>query len=146
MKSYLNCFVLASTSLTVLCSCSGNQPESKEPELLPKGKVVYCSNDIPQGSEVAIDSLEEKEINETKIPKDAIRSSSSATGKISKYGFSQGHLICQHELMEPGTTPSVSVNLDYNERKKLDAIAKSKNKALAELASEWVTERLNKTK
>lgn len=61
-------------------------------------KVVYVANDIPEGSIISSNQLEEKKINSNKVPQDAITSSALATGRIAKYGLPAGQILSQHDL------------------------------------------------
>ncbi|MEZ4544497.1 MAG: hypothetical protein R3C24_11410, partial [Cyanobacteriota/Melainabacteria group bacterium] len=47
-----------------------------EAKMSAKGKVVYAIKDIPEGQTIPSDALEEKEIEQSKIPQDALTSSS----------------------------------------------------------------------
>ncbi|HMO24215.1 MAG TPA: Flp pilus assembly protein CpaB, partial [Candidatus Melainabacteria bacterium] len=48
------------------------------------------------------DALEEKEIEQSKSPQDALTSSSLAAGRVAKYGISQGQIVSQHDLAPQG--------------------------------------------
>ncbi len=67
-----------------------------------KGKVVYTVKDIPEGQPIPSDALEEREIEQSKIPQDAITSASLATGRIAKYGILAGQIVSQHDLAPQG--------------------------------------------
>jgi pilus assembly protein CpaB len=67
-----------------------------------KGKVVYTVKDVPEGQTIPSDALEEREIEQNKIPADAITSSSLAAGRVAKYGISQGQIVSQHDLAPQG--------------------------------------------
>jgi pilus assembly protein CpaB len=67
-----------------------------------KGKVVYTVHDIAEGQPIPGDALEEKEIEQSKIPQDAITSASLATGRIAKYGILAGQIVSQHDLAPQG--------------------------------------------
>ena len=67
-----------------------------------KGRVVYTIKDIPEGQTIPSDALEEREIEQAKIPADAITSASLATGRVAKYGISTGQIVSQHDLAPQG--------------------------------------------
>ena len=67
-----------------------------------KGKVVYTVHDIAEGQPISGDALEEREIEQSKIPQDAITSASLATGRIAKYGILAGQIVSQHDLAPQG--------------------------------------------
>jgi len=50
----------------------------------PKGTVVYARQDIPTGSIIQIESLEERQLDTNKIPKDALTSAQTAVGDYSR--------------------------------------------------------------
>ncbi|MBK7838161.1 MAG: Flp pilus assembly protein CpaB [Candidatus Obscuribacter sp.] len=80
--------------------------KAKEQDLVAKmsakGKVVYAIKDIPEGSTIPVDSLEEKEIEQAKIPQDALTSASLAAGRVAKYGIQTGQIVSQHDLAPQG--------------------------------------------
>lgn len=67
-----------------------------------KGKVVYATKDIPEGSTIPTESLEEREVEQAKIPVDAITSSSLAAGRVTKSGIAAGQVVSQHDLAPQG--------------------------------------------
>jgi len=73
-----------------------------EQKATAKGKVVYTTKDIPEGQSIPSDALEEKEIEQNKVPADAITSSSLAAGRVAKYGISAGQIVSQHDLAPQG--------------------------------------------
>ncbi len=73
-----------------------------EAKMSAKGKVVYAIKDIPEGQTIPSDALEEKEIESSKIPQDALTSASLAAGRVAKYGISQGQIVSQHDLAPQG--------------------------------------------
>ena len=70
-----------------------------------KATVVYAIKDIPEGQTIPSEALEERQIEQSKSPEDALASITLATGRTSKYGitavsythlfvnFDQVHLI-----------------------------------------------------
>jgi pilus assembly protein CpaB len=67
-----------------------------------KGRVVYAVKDIPEGTAISADALEDREIEQSKIPQDAITSGNLATGRIAKYGIATGQIVSQHDLAPQG--------------------------------------------
>jgi len=73
-----------------------------EQKMNAKGKVVYTIKDIPEGQTIPTEALEEREIEQSKIPQDAITSASLAAGRVAKYGISAGQIVSQHDLAPQG--------------------------------------------
>jgi pilus assembly protein CpaB len=73
-----------------------------ESKMNAKGKVVYTIKDIPEGQTIPTEALEEREIEQQKIPADAITSASLAAGRVAKYGISSGQIVSQHDLAPQG--------------------------------------------
>jgi pilus assembly protein CpaB len=73
-----------------------------EQRMNAKGKVVYTIKDIPEGQTIPTEALEEREIEQSKIPQDAITSASLAAGRVAKYGISSGQIVSQHDLAAQG--------------------------------------------
>jgi pilus assembly protein CpaB len=71
---------------------------------LAKGKVVYAVRDIPEGSSIPMDYLEERELEVGKIPVDSLTNASLVAGRISKYGIMSGQVLSQHDLAPQGVT------------------------------------------
>jgi pilus assembly protein CpaB len=67
-----------------------------------KGKVVYTIKDIPEGQTIPTEALEEREIEQSKIPQDALTSASLAAGRVAKYGIPTGQIVSQHDLAPQG--------------------------------------------
>ncbi len=63
-----------------------------------KGKVVYTIKDIPEGQAIPTEALEERDIEQSKIPQDAITSASLAAGRVAKFGMTSGQIVSQHDL------------------------------------------------
>lgn len=80
--------------------------KAKESDLIAKmsakGKVVYAIKDISEGSTIPVEALEEKEIEQAKIPQDALTSASLAAGRVAKYGIQTGQIVSQHDLAPQG--------------------------------------------
>jgi len=73
-----------------------------EAKMSQKGKVVYTVKDIPEGQTIPTEALEEREIEQSKIPQDALTSASLAAGRVAKYGISSGQIVSQHDLAPQG--------------------------------------------
>jgi pilus assembly protein CpaB len=73
-----------------------------ETKMSQKGKVVYTIKDIPEGQSIPTEALEEREIEQSKIPQDAITSASLAAGRVAKYGIATGTIVSQHDLAPQG--------------------------------------------
>jgi pilus assembly protein CpaB len=78
------------------------QKADLEAKMSAKGKVVYTIKDIPEGQNIPTEALEEREIEQSKIPADAITSASLAAGRVAKYGISSGQIVSQHDLAPQG--------------------------------------------
>jgi len=63
-----------------------------------RGKVVYAVEEIRQGSVISAAALEEREIEQSKIPQDAISFSANAVGRRAYYGISLGQIVAGHDL------------------------------------------------
>jgi pilus assembly protein CpaB len=73
-----------------------------ETKMNQKGKVVYTIKDIPEGQTIPTEALEEREIEQSRIPADALTSASLAAGRVAKYGISTGQIVSQHDLAPQG--------------------------------------------
>jgi pilus assembly protein CpaB len=101
-------------AVAVTMMVTGNLSESKksyelakqelEQKATAKGKVVYTVKDIPEGQPIPSDALEEREIEQNKIPQDAIIQASQGAGRIAKYGIATGQIVSQHDLAPQGIT------------------------------------------
>jgi pilus assembly protein CpaB len=78
------------------------QKADLEQKMNAKGKVVYTIKDIPEGQTIPTEALEEREIEQSKIPQDAITSASLGAGRVAKYGISSGQIVSQHDLAPQG--------------------------------------------
>jgi len=63
-----------------------------------KGKAVYAVKDIPEGTTILAEMVEEKELPEAKIPIDAVRASAMATARVAKAAIAAGQIVSQHDL------------------------------------------------
>lgn len=69
-----------------------------------KVKVVYSTKDIPEGATISGDCLEEKDCDAGKVPTDALTTSSSAIGRIAKYGIPAGQVVSTHDMAPIGVS------------------------------------------
>ncbi len=67
-----------------------------------KTKVVYVVKDLEDGATITADALEEKEIELTRAPQDAVTSSTMAIGRTAKYGVMMGQILSSHDLAPQG--------------------------------------------
>lgn len=81
-----------------------------------KGKVVYAVRDIPEGTAIPMDYLEERELEVGKIPVDSISNASLAAGRVSKFGIMSGQLLSQHDLAPQGMTLGFEARLKQGMR------------------------------
>lgn len=63
-----------------------------------KTTVVYAIKDVPEGQTIPAEALEERQIERSKSPQDAIASSSMVAGHVAKYGIAQNQIVSQHDL------------------------------------------------
>jgi pilus assembly protein CpaB len=112
MPPALMLLVIVGLAVVVTMMVTGKMSESEktfearkaelEQKANAKGKVVYTVKDIPEGQTIPSDALEEREIEQNKIPADAITSASLAAGRVAKYGISTGQIVSQHDLAPQG--------------------------------------------
>ncbi|MBC7996752.1 MAG: Flp pilus assembly protein CpaB [Leptolyngbya sp.] len=69
-----------------------------------KAKIVYVIKDVPEGTTIGMEALEERELEVSKIPVDSIPSASLAAGRSTKYGVVSGQILSQHDLAPQGAT------------------------------------------
>jgi pilus assembly protein CpaB len=112
MPPALMLVLIIGLAVLITMMVTGNQAQreaelkQKESDLVAKmnakGKVVYAIKDIPEGSTIPVEALEEKEIEQAKIPQDALTSASLAAGRVAKYGIQTGQIVSQHDLAPQG--------------------------------------------
>lgn len=78
------------------------QVEEMKRKAEAKGKVVYAVKDIPEGQTIPTEALEERELEQAKIPQDALTSASLAAGRVAKYGIAANQIVSQHDLAPQG--------------------------------------------
>ena len=81
-----------------------------------KSKVVYIVKDIPEGSTIPADALEEKEIEMSRAPMDSVASSSMAAGRVAKFGMQAGQIVSTHDLAPQGVQLGFESRLKAGER------------------------------
>jgi len=63
-----------------------------------KGPVVYAAKDIPEGTEITADALEQREELQSKIPAGAMTSPSAGVGGLAAYPIQQGTIVLQNAV------------------------------------------------
>jgi len=81
-----------------------------------KVKVVYSTKDIPEGATIAGDALEEKDCEAGKVPTDALTSTSSAIGRIAKYGIPAGQVVSTHDMAPIGVSVGFESKIHEGQR------------------------------
>ncbi len=69
-----------------------------ESKMNAKGTIVYAVKNIPEGTVFKVDQLAEREIEQSKIPVDAITSASIVVGRKAKYDVASGQIVSQHDI------------------------------------------------
>jgi len=76
-----------------------------------KATVVYAIKDIPEGQTIPSEALEERQIEQSKVPEDALTTATLATGRVTKYGVATGQIVSQHDLQPQGQSLSFDARL-----------------------------------
>lgn len=76
-----------------------------------KATVVYAVKDIPEGQTIPTEALEERQIEQSKAPEDALTSATLAAGRVTKYGVASGQIVSQHDLQSQGANLSFEARL-----------------------------------
>ncbi len=63
-----------------------------------KGQVVYAAKDIPEGTEITADALEQREELISKIPTGAMTSTSAGVGGLAAYPIQQGTIVLSNAV------------------------------------------------
>jgi len=87
--------------------------EAKQNE---KSKVVYTVKDIPEGATITADALEEKDCEASKVSPDALQASSSAVGRVAKYGIPAGQIVSQHDMAPIGISTTFDAKIKEGQR------------------------------
>lgn len=128
-------------SLFVLSGCARREPGAPPGS---KSTVVYAIKDIPETKKITLDAIEQREIEQSKIPAAAIYKTDEAVGKIAHYGISEGQIIGTHDLAQYGSKDTVLIDLKKGYGQKLKSIADEKKTTMNELAADWLNERIEK--
>ncbi len=147
--------IMSAISLALLCSCTRADDHDAEyarvkadleAKMSAKGKIVFVTKDVQEGEVIPLTVLEEKEIEASKIPRDALTSASLVADRVTKYGLAEGIIVTQHDLLPKTAYLDVKVHLSDAEMKKLDKLAKEKAVAPSVLAAQWLDEAVKSTK
>lgn len=100
-----NAEILQATAKTVQNAISDRSPPTNAAKSYPssayttrKSPVVYAIVDIPKGSVISSNALEERQVAISEIPSDAYVTSRLVVGRTAKYGISKGQMVSQHDL------------------------------------------------
>lgn len=74
------------------------QKAEYEAKMSQKATAVYATKDIPEGSIIASDAVEERQMEAGKKPEDALDSAMQAAGRTVKYPISAGSIISARDL------------------------------------------------
>ena len=85
-------------------------------QLNAKGKAVFAIKDIPEGSTITADAIEERQIPRTQIPTDAVGASSLVAGRIAKYGVVANEIVSQHDLTSQAMPQGFEAQLQTGQR------------------------------
>jgi pilus assembly protein CpaB len=81
-----------------------------------KTKVVYILKDIPEGSQITSDALEEKDVELSRAPMDSVASSAMAIGRTAKFGMQAGQIVSTHDLAPQGVQLGFESRLKAGQR------------------------------
>lgn len=92
-------------------------------------KVVFSLAQIPEASTIKAEQLEEKEIEMSRAPQDALSAASLAIGRTAKYGIGAGQIVSNHDLAPLG----ISLGFDAKLKEGMRAVtfAVDSNSAVA---------------
>jgi pilus assembly protein CpaB len=88
--------------MAMLLNADKNQIAALRASNSAKSRVVCTLKNIPEGNEISSSDLQEREILTSKVPEDALSSSTLAIGRIAKYGISCGQILSMHDLAPAG--------------------------------------------
>jgi Flp pilus assembly protein CpaB len=108
-----------------------------------RGVVVYAIHDIPEGSEITAESLENRELALKKIPQDAIVNERVAIGRLAKYGIATGQIISQYDLAPQAIGHSVNVSLSNAAYARIRRVASLSGQSESDLVSSWIAQKLS---
>jgi len=75
-----------------------NMKNAQQQEANQKGPIVYAAKDIPEGTEISADALEQREELISKIPAGAMTSPSAGVGGIAAYPIQQGAIVLSNAV------------------------------------------------
>jgi hypothetical protein len=125
--------------LLVLSGCARREPGAPPGS---KSTVVYAIKDIPENKEIALDAIEQREIEQSMIPEAALYKTDEAVGKISRYGIQEGQIIGTHDLVKYESNVVIDLKNGYGQ--KLKSIADKKKTTVNKLATDWLHERIER--
>lgn len=131
-------------SFLLLSGCSSTATREADSPLGATATVVYAIKDIPENKEITLDAVEQRELEEIKIPEAAIYKADEVLGKISKYGICKGQIICTKDLLNYGSTDTFLIDLKKGYGQKIQNIAEKKKTTMIKLANDWLNERIEK--
>ncbi len=135
--------LLGSTFLISGCSDSNAHKVSKEELQQPRGVVVYAIKDVPEGNTIELDALEEREMEVSKIPQDALMSAGVIAGRIAKYGISSGQIINQHDIAPRIGGNSVSLRFRDSDYARIEQQAVQRNMSPDDIVRMWIEDKLD---
>ena len=109
-----------------------------------KCKVVYAVREIKEGEIMNAKDFEERELECSKVPQDAITSAALCVGRVSKYGIYDGSIVSQHDVAPHYNYHLVRVILSDAQNKRLSATAAQAKKKPNDLVKSWVEAKLGK--
>lgn len=80
-------------------------------QLNKKGTIVVAAKDIPEGQTISIEALMEQQVEQSKIPQDAVSTTTLAAGRVAKYGITSGQIVSQHDLAPYTTSTNFEARL-----------------------------------
>ena len=134
--------LLCSTLLFSGCSNSLAHKASKDTDPPPTGKVVYAISDIPEGNAIKNEYLEERELEFSKIPIDALTSAALVVGRSAKYGIASGQIISQHDIAPHQDGRLLSLRLTDAEYERIEDQADKGNLLPEDLIIQWIQDKL----
>jgi hypothetical protein len=109
-----------------------------------KTKVVYAAHEIAEGATMNANDLEEREMEFSKLPQDAMTSKALCVGRVCKNGTYHGAIISQRDLAPRFNFHSVRIILSDEQDKKLQAMAAREKKLAADVVKSWIEAKLGK--
>jgi len=69
-----------------------------EKQINASSDVVYCITAIKEGALIKAENIAQRQLENSKIPQDAINKISQAVGHRAKYDIDSGQLLSQHDI------------------------------------------------